>query len=210
MSAILENPSAILFRNASWDFYLRVREEMSDATHVIFNKGKLEVMSPISIGHEGDKALLARLLTTYCEVRNIPLDAAGGLTLRRESLQVALEPDESFYLQTSPPPRDAGVLDLSIHAPPDLAVEIEHSHSAIDKEPIYAAIGVSELWRWDGERFRIRILRSDRTGYDPSTASRLLPSLPVDALAEHLRLAKTRRQSEVVRSWMAFLATVAG
>jgi Uma2 family endonuclease len=42
--------------------------------------------------------------------------------------------------------------------PPDLAVEVDITNPSLDKLPIYAALGVSEVWRYDGQRLRIYTL----------------------------------------------------
>jgi Uma2 family endonuclease len=40
-------------------------------------------------------------------------------------------------------------LDLAVHPPPDLVVEIDITHAVVDRELIYAAIGVPEMWHFD-------------------------------------------------------------
>ena len=42
-------------------------------------------------------------------------------------------------------------IDLDVAPPPDLAVEVEISRKALNSLNIYAALGVPEIWRFDGE-----------------------------------------------------------
>jgi Uma2 family endonuclease len=43
------------------------------------------------------------------------------------------------------------LLDFSQDPPPDLAVEVDITHSAIDQLVLYATLGISELWLYDGQ-----------------------------------------------------------
>ncbi len=60
-----------------------------------------------------------------------------------------------YYVQNEPRMRNRRELDLAVDPPPDLAVEVEVSRSSVQKMPIYAALGVPELWRYDGEILRV-------------------------------------------------------
>ena len=57
--------------------------------------------------------------------------AVGSTTLRREELDRGLEPDEGFYLGDLERIRDLDQIDLDVDPPPDLAIEIEISRSAL-------------------------------------------------------------------------------
>ena len=57
--------------------------------------------------------------------------------------------------------RDRKEFDLSIDPPPDLAVEIEISRTALERLPIYVRLGVPEVWRFDGEQLVIHRLQPD-------------------------------------------------
>lgn len=64
-------------------------------------------------------------------------------------------------------------LDLAHNPPPDLAIEVEISRSAVDKLAIYADLGVSEVWFYNGESLRMYMLQSDGTKWEPNGNSRL-------------------------------------
>src|SRR5690606_11711800 len=112
---------------------------------------------------------------------------------------------QMYYVRAEPPPPGTEQLDLSIHNPPDLVIEVDLSNSSIPKEPIYAAVGVVEVWRWAKNDLTVRHLRADKSGYDDSARSALLPDLPVAVLAEHVRLGRKLAQHEVVARWSALL-----
>lgn len=46
-------------------------------------------------------------------------------------------------------------MDFEKDPPPDLVVEVDITHTDIDKNKLYAAIAVPELWRYNGEIWRI-------------------------------------------------------
>lgn len=56
---------------------------------------------------------------------------------------------------------------------PDLAIEIVLTRGLVDKLDIYRGLGVTEVWVWDAEQFRVYHLREDR--YEQRSASELLP-----------------------------------
>ncbi|MEM9979907.1 MAG: Uma2 family endonuclease, partial [Cyanobacteria bacterium P01_D01_bin.2] len=69
--------------------------------------------------------------------------------------------------------------------PPDLAVEIDITNPSSRRLPIYASIGVTEVWRFDGEQ--LQIYRLARGGYAESEQSLIFPMIPVQEIAGFLR-----------------------
>ena len=65
---------------------------------------------------------------------------------------------------------------------PDLAIEVDISRPQADRQAIYAALGVTELWIFDGEELSIKRLgdppKADR--YHAVEASGFLPVGPED------------------------------
>jgi Uma2 family endonuclease len=110
----------------------------------------------------------------------------------RTLLERDADPDECYYVNTPPPPPAQGSapLDLSTYPPPDLAIEIEVSQSSVPKQPICAALGVAELWRYDGERIRPLLLNAGGK-YAPAEKSLAFPNLPIVHMNHFLQLALT-------------------
>lgn len=71
--------------------------------------------------------------------------------------------------------------------PPDLVVEVNHSHASIRKIPIYAKLAVVEIWRWRYEC--LTVLRLESGEYIEMAQSLALAGFPLD----QLRLALARR-----------------
>jgi len=64
--------------------------------------------------------------------------------------------------------------DVAHYPDPDLAIEVDLSPSTLDRPGIYAALKVSEVWRFNGQILRIDRL-SSRGRYAAAAASKLLP-----------------------------------
>lgn len=66
-------------------------------------------------------------------------------------------------------------VDLTIDPPPDLVIEVEITSSAIQKLKLFAAMGVPEVWRHDGERLQMFTLSDGK--YNPVETSHALGGL---------------------------------
>jgi len=58
-----------------------------------------------------------------------------------------------------------------------LVIEIEISQRLLNRVGIYAAMGVPELWRYDGKRLRVQVLR--RGVYQDVDKRPTFPALPL-------------------------------
>ena len=76
--------------------------------------------------------------------------------------------------------------------PPDLVVEVDISHTDIDKNKLYARMGVPELWRFDGKILRIYQLLEGQ--YQDAEVSPAFPWVPMEVFTQFLLQCK--RQGE--------------
>ena len=135
-------------------------------------------MSP-GIRHEFDKGRFGRLIEALTEELDIEVVSSRSMTLRREELLKGLEPDESYYKRNESKVRDRDELDPEVDPPPDLAIEIDITSTSVDRQGIYAALGVPEFWRFDG--VSLRVFRRDAAGtYEQVERSPNFPHLPLD------------------------------
>ena len=181
MSTVLETCRAeerFLLNGVSWATYEALVADLDHGgTRLTYDQGRLELMSP-SRQHEKLKRAIGRMIETMTLELGIPIDSGSATTLKREFQQRGLEADESYYVANEPKVRDREDLDLAVDPPPDLAVEVEISRPWIDKAPIYADLGVPEVWHYDGERLRVELLQQDGT-YAQSPTSAAFPFLPL-------------------------------
>ncbi len=183
---------------ADWSTYCRLLEVVGDRhVFVTYDRGRLELMSP-SFGHEAYKSLLGRLLETLALELDIDIRSGGSTTFKREDLDRGLEPDECYWIQRESLVRDHICVDLTRDPPPDLAVEIDVTRSSIDRQAIYAALGVPELWRYDGQSLRVYQLHPDGN-YALSEHSAGFPTLPLREFERFLAFDPPLKENERIR-----------
>ena len=73
-------------------------------------------------------------------------------TWNREDLTKGVEADECYYIQNEPAIRGRMKIDLGVDPPPDLAIEIDIASLSLSRLPLYSALGVPEVWRFDGQQ----------------------------------------------------------
>jgi Putative restriction endonuclease len=79
----------------------------------------------------------------------------------------------AFYLDHAEAVAPDCPLDLTVDPPPDLVIEVDITRSSLDKLPIYAALGIPEVWRYTAGEVEMRCLTAD--AYAVSDTSRALP-----------------------------------
>lgn len=146
------SPPALL-SPISWQTYESLLNDLGEgyAVRLTYDQGRLEIMPPPLSSHERYSALLDRFIDILSDELKVDICSLGSTTLRRQDLQRGLEPDKSYYIQHEAQIRDKQTLDLTQLPPPDLVVEVDVTHPTLKKLPIYLALGVPEVWRYDGE-----------------------------------------------------------
>ena len=190
-------------RQSSWQTYQTVLKAFADSpVRVTFDRGALELMSP-SGPHERLKKLLDRLISAAAEELEIPLRSQGSTTFSREELNRGLEPDECYYIEHEPDVRDRDDIG-SDDPPPDLAVEVEVSRTALDRMGIYADLGVPEVWRLSGTD--LVMLRLDESGsYREVDRSEIFPQIPRSVFTELLDRRFETTELKLVRDFRRWI-----
>jgi Uma2 family endonuclease len=188
----------ITLHDVAWETYERLLADHLDSSgpRFTYDRGELEILGP-SAGHEmvnRTLALLVELVAAECDIEVVNV---GSMTFKREDLQRGFEPDTSFYIQNEERVRDRTEIDLSVDPPPDLVIEIDVSRSMIAKLPLYAAMGVPEVWRWNGDR--VAILRLAGNGYREERLSVALPPLTSEILTRFLAESRSQKRTVWVR-----------
>jgi Uma2 family endonuclease len=115
-------------------------------------------------------------------------------------MKQGLEADECYYLTSEPLIRSKRIIDLTIDPPPDLAIEVENTVSAVDKLGIYATLKVPEVWRFDGEKLKIFALRADGT-YEEKPTSAYFPAAASTNVAQWLEKCETMDETSWVKEF---------
>ncbi len=174
-----------VLENVRWETFVELAEQRRGSVpRMTFDEGVLELMSPRR-QHENIGSLIGRLVETYTEVLDIEICSVASTTFKRKDLQKAFEADESYYIEHAEQIRRKEEVDLTIDPPPDLVIEVEITSSAIQKLKLFAAMGVPEVWRHDGERLQMYVLSAGQyVSIDSSNGVRGLTAAMIDAILE--------------------------
>jgi Uma2 family endonuclease len=177
--------------NIDWEEYehlLTQMESFHPGHRLSYDRGRLIIVSP-SLEHERAKEFISGLIQALAEEMNLPLEPAGATTFKRKLLKKGVEPDACFYVQSASRVIGRRTFRHGEYPPPDVAVEIDMSYDSLDKFSIYAALGVPEIWRYDGVTTRFYEL-ADET-YGVIQYSRAFPTFTANVITQHLELRKT-------------------
>jgi Uma2 family endonuclease len=168
-----------------------------------FDRGGLELMSPTKL-HQRVGYLIGRCIDVWTEEKRIAVQSCHSTTFRRKDLLRGLEPDNCCYIEHEPAVRNRDEVDLSIDPPPDLAVEVDITITAcsIDRIAIYAALGVSELWRWHEDALHILRLTLDGQ-YAVISSSQALPGFPCEGLVQLIQRRTSTDETTLIREFRA-------
>jgi Uma2 family endonuclease len=165
---------AVRISNVSWDEYEKLTEVFAErpALRMTYDDGELEIMVP-SLGHDFSDRILATLVQILAEECGVPIRPGGSVTMKSKKKLKGIEGDDVFWLANANKLAGVTDLDLKIHPPPDLAVEVDVTHSSMDRLKIYARLGVPEVWRLDGDELNFYVLTGKK--YQVATRSRAFP-----------------------------------
>lgn len=172
---------SILLENVTWQAFEILLVELGDhrAARVAYDEGILEIMAPLP-EHEYYKEAIGVLVQDLADVVDIDYETLGSTTWKRQDLLAGVEPDNCFYFQNEAVIRGKLDFDLSKDPPPDLVLEIDVTHKSLDRFPIYARLGVPEIWRY--EKRQIKIYQLQGNGYVETYTSLTFPLIPVQQI----------------------------
>lgn len=191
-----------LLENISWETYERLLRELKDRhVRLTYDDGDLEIMT-VSYAHEGAGDFLGVLVRHLALELHMPLRGGGSTTLRRRLNKKGLEADRCFWLRHEPAMRGKKQWRARQDPPPDLALEIEISRSALNRVKIYAALRVPEVWRYDGKHLRAFLL--NETGkYEASEQSLAFPGIPLEQLARFVQKSRQMDETELLMEFIS-------
>jgi Uma2 family endonuclease len=196
-TAIEQPPSRVLMRGVSWQTYKTLMSEVGDdrAWRIAYDRGVLEIRMPLE-EHEEPKGLLESFVEAIADELEIEVRKLGALTLDREDLSRAVEPDSCFYIQNEAVVRGRKI-NLPEDPPPDLAIESDYTSSSVNKQALYSALGVPELWRYTQKT--LLVYRRVEGGYEECERSLAFPFLPIAEIPNFIEQSRTLGQRSAVR-----------
>jgi Uma2 family endonuclease len=178
-SGPIEGDQRIVIRRVGRHVYQCLAGAIGEDQHVrlAYDGQDLELMTTGHL-HERYKELLGQFVTVVTLALEIDRERTGETTWDTEDAERGLQADLSYYF-------DAEKLRVAREAfarksknpadypSPDLAIEIDLSAPEVDRQAIYGALRVAEVWRFDGATLVIEQLQADGT-YAPAESSRFL------------------------------------
>ncbi len=200
----------VVLSNISWQQFEKLLVELGEdrQTRLTYQRGKLEMMTPVE-AHQRCSQLIDSLILVILDELSAPMTQLRPVTLLQAELGYATEPDACYYLEDRPVQRQ---LDLSHQLSPDLLVEVALTRSNLDKLPIYAMLGLPEVWRYitqPGEEEMLKgqllIYHLQPEGYDEQSHSLAFPFLPASRVLEFIEQSDSMSLStslKLLRAWM--------
>jgi Uma2 family endonuclease len=171
------------------------------SSRLAYDRGVLEITMP-SDRHETNTKLLERMIEALTEELDLPIKGFRSTTLNREDLQRGAEPDSCYYIQNVE--RIQGrTIDLTKDPAPDLVIEVDITSPSSRRLQIYSQLGVSEVWRYVGQRVEIYQLQAGT--YNLCENSPTFPFICVEIINQFLQQAETQDDTTFIRTWRKWI-----
>jgi Uma2 family endonuclease len=154
-----QGENRVALRGISWLSYQQILHALPDsrAARLTYDRGIFEITMPLET-HEYSSELIGLFIRILVLEMGLKLKSMRSTTINRPDLERSAEPDCAFYIQNQQ--KVAGkTVDFSQDPPPDLVVEVDITHTDIDKNRLYASMGVPEFWRFNGVELKIYTLQ---------------------------------------------------
>ena len=204
MIAVKNRADRVVLYNISWQQFENLLQDLGEsrAARIAYDNGNLEIMTPLP-EHEYYKKSFSIAIEDIALELDLKYESYGSTTWKQQSRMAGLEPDDCFYFQNEAAIRGKLDLDLNQDPPPDLALEIDVTSKSLNRFPIYARLGVPEVWCYDSGELKIYLLQNGE--YIESETSLVFPSLPIrelPRLIEENRTEGRRAMRKAVREWV--------
>lgn len=175
----------ILLEKINWEKFEQLLQEMGPArtTRFTYDRTRLELMNPFD-DHDRYRKLVESLILVLADEVNVAVEGYMLPNLQRPDLQRGVEPDAGYYIQRAEQMGDRSHIDLQRDPPPDLIADVALTRCLIDPLPIYADLGVPEVWRYlsqPGDDFcqgTLQIYHLEEGRYRTASYSLAFPFLP--------------------------------
>lgn len=190
----------VVLDDVDWSTYLALVNN-SDGRHqrIAYDQGVMEIMSPSKV-HETAARIIGRILECVTEELDIEICSVKSTTFKRDDQKQGFEADESYYIANASVIRDLDEIDLTIHPPPDLIIEVDISRSSMNKFTLFGGIGVPEVWRYDGENIHVYV-RRDEIAYDEVEESSVLPQIPLNEIPTLIEQVRSLGETDTIRAF---------
>jgi Uma2 family endonuclease len=193
----------VTLQQVSWSAYEQILAALGEnrSAQLSYYKGVLEIMAPLE-AHEGASSQIDDFVKVMTDEQNFNIKSLQSTTLNKPELSVGAEPDQCYYIANEPLVRGKTV-DLKTDPPPDLVIEVDITHTDINKNALYAEMGVAEFWRYNGEILRVFQLQDGQ--YQEVDVSPTFPRVPKQRLYEFLQECAQQGETQAKRNFRQWL-----
>jgi Uma2 family endonuclease len=170
----------LLVGNVPWSLYETFLDSLPEGSPIrlAYDGRNMEIMTTGPL-HDDYADLLDAFFKAVAGGLGILFKPQSQTTWKRPEIEQGIEADRCYYID---PAKIAAALaaretksnDVRDYPNPDLAIEVDISPPQVDREGIYGAMRVAELWTFDGTILTISRLDEDGR-YQPALASSFLP-----------------------------------
>jgi len=140
----------LLLRGVSWETYNQLSRALGShqpSVLLTYHHGALEIMVA-SYEHEKWKGIIGDVVKLIAGEMEIDYVSSAQTTFQMEYRKGGFEGDDSFYFSYLEQLRQMDEIDLAKDPAPDLVIEIDISNPSINKLPLFADLGINEVWRY--------------------------------------------------------------
>ncbi len=181
--------SRFFVEEVPWKDYAQLVEDLMGirSIRISYDQGKMEIMS-VSMQHDNEARLFSHVVQILTEELGLEFTSTGSMTMTSQRAEKGAEADDTFYIEDLQRILGKKRVNLDYDAPPDLAVEVDVTHPSLNKLPIYAGLGIGEIWRYkDGQ---IEFYELVNGAYQPVAHSKLFFFLTAEALVTAIQNGK--------------------
>lgn len=163
VNIVRQGENRVALRGISWLSYQQILHALpqSRSARLTYDRGILEITMPLETHEYASELIGLFIRILVLGMGGLKLKSMRSTTINRPDLERGAEPDCAYYIQNQP--KVAGkTVDFSQDPPPDLVVEVDITHTDIDKNRLYASLGVPEFWRYDGQELKIYTLQESQ------------------------------------------------
>ena len=185
--------------NISWQNYEQILNALGEnrAARVHYYQGILEIMTPLE-AHESSSENIGILIHILTEELNLNIKSLASTTLKIPDKNTGAEPDKCYYKKKEPAVRGKTV-NLNQDPPPDLVLEVDITHTDINKKQLYQDIQVPEFWRYNGKILTIYVLETGE--YKESENSLTFPILTKAIIYEFISQCRNNGETQAKRKF---------
>ncbi len=201
--------SSVILKSISWSLFVKILEEIDQDrnTRLSYNEGFFEIIALGGV-RERNNRFIESLICNLATELNYNLKTMGSLTLKKDAVKKAVEPDSCYYINNELLVRNKQNIDLNNDPPPDLVLEIYLDKYSLDKLPIYADLLIPEVWQYDLNTLNVYVLSEGK--YNQVEQSLIFPQIDIKQIHRFVKESLNLGEMETLRQFRQWIKSQIG